>query len=1024
MILCLRLLTAAFCLTALVSSQPGPRATPVSGPQPSPSDLYAVDKKLHAHTHSAAADVWPRSLISIATPALPPAAVALPKGIKPAPVSNQSAEASAAVIAAISLYGSNLIPFGYTQRHALAAALGATVLASTNMQFMDMEVLSVSEYTPTNTTSPSPSRRLLVIDKPLGRQLQQAATANGAYVQVQIAILTSGNMATGLQLQLIADVAGPLLNALQSSGLAVTSITLDILDVQEPPDPSLLVDTQVAPTPAPAAAGATSPPLIKTASSMVLSGSALGAILGVGIPLALGVGLAAWAVAVHRKRYYSAFAGSLIGTKLSSKWEDSSLPPSPVFTSGERSSPRPSSELRRARSESVLAIHRRGFGHVSPHALQLSAQMEFLGFPLAREWVTGKGSMHCSGDLSMAARAALLATQIKDEAALGPVHEESLHSTFGDGSNQWRSSNTSSSSQTNAAIQRMTRLDTAAWQIAYKELKFSRLIGEGSFGRVFLGKWRETTVAIKLLNPTVRKASHGSDSDDGELGSHQVNSCKPGLLDDLDKEAGIMAALRHPNVVMFLGVCLEPPCMVAEFCARGSMHDVLTRASRSKTLQQQLDWVRRINMALDAAKGMLYLHMCQPPILHRDLKSANLLVSKHWKVKVSDFNLSRVMEASSMASSVGATNPRWVAPEVLGGGQYGKAADVYAFGVILWEILTWQVPWDDLGPWQVVIDVVDRKARPEVPPLHKLPGGELCLHGKYIELMEDCWAQDPLARPSFEAVIGRLRVINDAETSLLAQQADKRRSSSEGSVQGLCPTHRASTSISEGLLRSVAEGTEAELPASQQIQDVVTATKAAQALVEAAHREIELSGIQPVLRLASLDAKIPLSMLRLPSDPASTTPIQPIGFSPLGLGASNGHMCLGSPPISCKARRRVSWNSQQLAQVMSQHEGGSLDIPVSGKGGGGVGNNAMSIDMADVALRRAQMALAMSTEAVAGSPNRDLELSDQNTMGTQPSLGQTTVSNSSSGMLLSSSRRRSFDRMVSPFALTPAPSRS
>ncbi len=66
-----------------------------------------------------------------------------------------------------------------------------------------------------------------------GRQLQQAAIANGAYVQVQIAILTSGNMATSLQLQLMADVAGPLLNALQSSGLAVTSITLDSLDVQE-----------------------------------------------------------------------------------------------------------------------------------------------------------------------------------------------------------------------------------------------------------------------------------------------------------------------------------------------------------------------------------------------------------------------------------------------------------------------------------------------------------------------------------------------------------------------------------------------------------------------------------------------------------------------------------------------------------------------------------------------------------------------------------------------------------------------
>ena len=67
----------------------------------------------------------------------------------------------------------------------------------------------------------------------VGRHLQQATNANGAYVQVQIAILTSGNMATSLQLQLMADVAGPLLNAFQVNGLAVTSITLDSLDVQE-----------------------------------------------------------------------------------------------------------------------------------------------------------------------------------------------------------------------------------------------------------------------------------------------------------------------------------------------------------------------------------------------------------------------------------------------------------------------------------------------------------------------------------------------------------------------------------------------------------------------------------------------------------------------------------------------------------------------------------------------------------------------------------------------------------------------
>lgn len=208
---------------------------------------------------------------------------------------------------------------------------------------------------------------------------------------------------------------------------------------------------------------------------------------------------------------------------------------------------------------------------------------------------------------------------------------------------------------------------------------------------------------------------------------------------------------------------------------------------------------------------------------------------------------------------------------------------------------------------------------------------------------------------------------------------------------------------------------------------MVTATKAAQALVEEAHREIELSGIQPVLRLASLDAKIPLSMLRLPSDPASATLNEPSCSYPSGLDAPIGQIDTSGPPISRRARGRVSWNSQQLAQVMSEltlHKGDSLDITALDKGGGGVGANVMPIDMADVALRRAHKALAMSTEAVAGSPNRDLDLSDQYTMGTQPSLGQSTESNSSSGMLQSSSRRRSIDRMVSPFALTPAPSRS
>ena len=84
--------------------------------------------------------------------------------------------------------------------------------------------------------------------------------------------------------------------------------------------------------------------------------------------------------------------------------------------------------------------------------------------------------------------------------------------------------------------------------------------------------------------------------------------------------------------------------------------------------------------ALDAAKGMLYLHAHSPPIIHRDLKSANLLVDKHWRVKVCDFNLSKLMEENSVMSSMAATNPRWLAPEILAGSGASMASDVYAFG--------------------------------------------------------------------------------------------------------------------------------------------------------------------------------------------------------------------------------------------------------------------------------------------------------------------------------------------------------
>jgi serine/threonine protein kinase len=230
--------------------------------------------------------------------------------------------------------------------------------------------------------------------------------------------------------------------------------------------------------------------------------------------------------------------------------------------------------------------------------------------------------------------------------------------------------------------------------------------------------------------------------------------------------------MRHPNVVMYLGLCCDPPCVVTEYCARGSLTDVLKRARNTPTMGVQLDWARRLNMALDAAKGMMYLHSSDPPVIHRDLKSPNLLVDKHWRVKVCDFNLSRVMEESVVLSSMAASNPRWLAPEILSGRGYTFAADVYSFGIIMWEFLTWQVPWHDMGPWQVVAMVTEKALRPDIPPPEAMPSAGF--HGlpQYIALMQACWAQNPEERPKFAEVISRLR-------NLLADEMTARKEAKE-----------------------------------------------------------------------------------------------------------------------------------------------------------------------------------------------------------------------------------------------------
>jgi hypothetical protein len=174
----------------------------------------------------------------------------------------------------------------------------------------------------------------------------------------------------------------------------------------------------------------------------------------------------------------------------------------------------------------------------------------------------------------------------------------------------------------------MPRVDVSAYAIDFDALHLGRRIGEGSFGKVYVATYHETQVAVKVLVDETTALDRGADA-------AALRNLSSPVMAALAQEAGLMASLRHPNIVQFMGMCTLPPCVVTEYCARGSLTDVLKAGRTGKpAAAADLSWRRRLGMALDAATGMLHLHARSPPIIHRDLKSPNLLVDVHWRVKV------------------------------------------------------------------------------------------------------------------------------------------------------------------------------------------------------------------------------------------------------------------------------------------------------------------------------------------------------------------------------------------------------
>nr|XP_023929755.1 serine/threonine-protein kinase CTR1-like [Quercus suber] len=194
-------------------------------------------------------------------------------------------------------------------------------------------------------------------------------------------------------------------------------------------------------------------------------------------------------------------------------------------------------------------------------------------------------------------------------------------------------------------------------------------------------------------------------------------------------EVAIMKRLHHPNIVLFMGAVTQPPnfSIVTEYLSRGSLYNLL----RMPATRVILDERRRLNMAYDVAKGMNYLHQLKPPIVHRDLKSPNLLVDASYTVKVCDFGLSRLKANTFLSSKTAAGTPEWMAPEVLRNEPSNEKSDVYSFGVILWELVTLQQPWRNLNPPQVVAAVGFKGERLDIPNT---------VNHEVAALIEACWA--------------------------------------------------------------------------------------------------------------------------------------------------------------------------------------------------------------------------------------------------------------------------------------------
>ena len=284
--------------------------------------------------------------------------------------------------------------------------------------------------------------------------------------------------------------------------------------------------------------------------------------------------------------------------------------------------------------------------------------------------------------------------------------------------------------------------------IPFEELKIIKKIGEGAFGEVYLGYWNKKKVAIKKYFFVKKFREH----------QNKMFYNLKAILIKYIKEINIISNLRHPNLVLYMGASLSSNhnCyLVMEFVNNGNLFEFLHQGHyNSEDNYQKFDLLFTTKLALEIALAVKYLH-CRN-ITHCDLKSTNVLLDNNFHVKITDFGVSKMVnilyeKSQEIRGKFGTTH--WMAPEIMKRLKYEEASDVFSYGMILYEIITGEIPYYGLQPNQIVGLVADCRKIVQVPENTSNP---------YLrKLVIECLKYDTEDRPCFEEIIYYLEKVID-----------------------------------------------------------------------------------------------------------------------------------------------------------------------------------------------------------------------------------------------------------------------